>query len=328
MARNSGGFVFGGFDAPRYTPTPDQLFDELLAPGLLTEAELRVLLYIVRRTFGWKKDCDDISLSQITRGIVRRDGTRLDWGAGVAKSTAVRAIKGLVEKGVIVATHNYREDGGDDTKSYTLRVKDSSVYEPTMQNSATGNTGAPGPDFAPVFHGRTRGGIATEQGGFYDETPRGSAVEPGVFRNGTGAGRTTKQSPVARRDTQESSVQKTSRQERDDSNRPSPVRKNGSSKTDGAHDDKDATRPPYSPYIASVVSDFSAELGDAEHSVSNVTQALRLWQRSALSEDEFVQRMYEAKAQTRSYQGKHGTRGIENKMAYFFAVLTRVLSNS
>src|SRR3954447_25987413 len=101
-------YRFSGFVTPRYTPTPDQLFDELLAPGLLTEAELRVLLYIVRRTFGWKKDCDDISLSQITRGIVRRDGTRLDWGAGVAKSTAVRAIKGLVEKSVILATHNYR----------------------------------------------------------------------------------------------------------------------------------------------------------------------------------------------------------------------------
>src|SRR6476660_1647951 len=124
MAQTPRGFVFGGFDAPRYTPTPDQPFDELLAPGLLTEAELRVLLYIVRRTFGWKKDYDDISLSQITRGIVRRDGSRLDWGAGVAKSTAVRAVRGLVEKGIVVATHNYREDGGDDTKSYTLRVKE------------------------------------------------------------------------------------------------------------------------------------------------------------------------------------------------------------
>src|SRR5436305_14963330 len=103
MPRSAEPFHFGGFVAPRYTPTPDQLFDELLAPGRLTEAELRVLLYIVRRTFGWKKDSDTISLAQITDGIVKRDGTRLDWGAGVAKSSAVRAVKGLEAKGVIVA---------------------------------------------------------------------------------------------------------------------------------------------------------------------------------------------------------------------------------
>src|SRR3954468_20704663 len=111
-------YRFVGFVAPRYTPTPDELFDDLLAPGVLTEAELRVLLYIVRRTFGWKKDSDAISLSQLTGGIVRRtlgwkkdsdaislsqltggivrrDGTRLDWGAGVRRPAAVRAIRGL-----------------------------------------------------------------------------------------------------------------------------------------------------------------------------------------------------------------------------------------
>lgn len=322
MGQNPRGFVFGGFDAPRYTPTPDQLFDELLAPGLLTEAELRVLLYIVRRTFGWKKDCDEISLSQITRGIVRRDGTRLDWGAGVAKSTAVRAIRGLVEKGVIVATHNYREDGGDDTKSYTLRVKDSAAYEAPSQKAERPNGSAPGSSVTPVFHRETGWGSTVEHGGSDRETPRGSSIEPGVFRNGTGEGRAAKQTPVAPQNTQESSVQQTSRQERDDSNRPPRFEK-----TLSPVSSQEETRPPYSSYIASVISDFSAELGDAEHSVSNVTQALRLWQRSGLGEEDFVQRLYQAKAQTRSYQGKNGTRGIENKMAYFFVVLARVLSS-
>ncbi len=43
---------FGGFDAPHYTQTPDVLFDELLP--YLSEAELKVLLYIIRRTFGFR----------------------------------------------------------------------------------------------------------------------------------------------------------------------------------------------------------------------------------------------------------------------------------
>ena len=39
-------YQFQGFQSPRYTPTPDELFDELLAPSRLTEGELQVLLYI------------------------------------------------------------------------------------------------------------------------------------------------------------------------------------------------------------------------------------------------------------------------------------------
>ena len=71
-------YRFRGFDSPNYTPTPDALFDEL-APNL-TESELRVLLYIVRRTFGFKRDADAISLTQLVSGITTKDGRVLDRG--------------------------------------------------------------------------------------------------------------------------------------------------------------------------------------------------------------------------------------------------------
>jgi hypothetical protein len=79
--------------------------------------------------------------------------------------------------------------------------------------------------------------------------------------------------------------------------------------------------PPSSQYIIAVMDDFSNELDDPDHKLSNATQALRLWQASGLSEQEFIQLVYEAKQLTRKYQGKNGLRGIENKMAYFFIVL-------
>ena len=79
--------------------------------------------------------------------------------------------------------------------------------------------------------------------------------------------------------------------------------------------------PPYSFYVASVVSDFSNELNDPAHITSNVTQALRLWQSSGLDEQRFTELLYEAKRITRSYQGKQGLNGINNKMAYFFKVV-------
>jgi hypothetical protein len=60
-------FRFKGFISPRYTQVPDALFDELMA--YLSGAELKVLLYIIRRTFGFKKESDNISLRQICNGI-------------------------------------------------------------------------------------------------------------------------------------------------------------------------------------------------------------------------------------------------------------------
>jgi hypothetical protein len=77
----------------------------------------------------------------------------------------------------------------------------------------------------------------------------------------------------------------------------------------------------YSPYIAAVVSDFSNELGDANHVFSNVTQALRIYTRSGLGEEEFSAILFEARKVVRTYQGKQGVAGIQNKMAYFFVAL-------
>jgi hypothetical protein len=53
---------FNGFRSPTTTPVPDEVFDDLIAD--LTGAELKVLLYICRRTFGFKKDRDSISLNR------------------------------------------------------------------------------------------------------------------------------------------------------------------------------------------------------------------------------------------------------------------------
>src|SRR5689334_14178440 len=101
----------------------------------------------------------------------------------------------------------------------------------------------------------------------------------------------------------------------DDSNQVSSGEKNGDEK------------PPYSPYIAGVVLDFSRELGDVVHGVSNVTQALRLHAAAGRSEQEFVDLLYEARKRTRQYQGRQGLEMIENKMAYFFRVVRDLLND-
>jgi hypothetical protein len=102
--------------------------------------------------------------------------------------------------------------------------------------------------------------------------------------------------------------------EKDDSNQ---IARIGKVK-DGLNAEK---RPEYSPYIAQVITDFSQELGDVEHIVSNVSQGLRLWEKSRMGEEEFVGCLYDAKGLTRKYQARPHNDAMQNKMAYFFTVL-------
>ncbi len=88
---------FRGFSSPNYTQVPDQLLDDLLPD--LSEAELKVLLYIVRRTFGFKKDADTISLRQLSSGITTKEGRVLDRGTGLSKSGVTKALASLRMEG-------------------------------------------------------------------------------------------------------------------------------------------------------------------------------------------------------------------------------------
>ena len=111
---------YRGFAKPKTTPTPDDVFDLFLAD--LTHAELKVLLYIVRRTFGFKKTSDRISLKQICGGIVRKNGRRLDGGTGLSRQGAITAVKRLEERGLITVVRVKTEDGYNRVNIYKLRL--------------------------------------------------------------------------------------------------------------------------------------------------------------------------------------------------------------
>lgn len=118
-------FTYEGFASPNGTIVPDDVFD-VLAPRL-SEAELRVLLYIVRRTFGFGKNADAISLRQLTDGIVTRDGRILDYGTGMSRKGVIGGIKGLLSKGIITVQKAVAEDGEHEINIYSLRFREGVV---------------------------------------------------------------------------------------------------------------------------------------------------------------------------------------------------------
>ena len=92
------------FKVPSHTQVPNEIFDELMHD--LSGAEFKVLCYIARRTYGFHIIEDSISLKQICDGILTPDGRRLDHGTGLARSTAVLAIRGLVSQGLVLAVRS------------------------------------------------------------------------------------------------------------------------------------------------------------------------------------------------------------------------------
>jgi phage replication O-like protein O len=112
---------FAGFYVPNSTPVPDTLFDELLAE--LSGAELKIVLYIIRRTFGFKRQSDKISLNQLINGITTRDGRTLDRGTGLSRDSVTKAVRSLEEKGMIIKSKTMSVEKGCETNTYALKLR-------------------------------------------------------------------------------------------------------------------------------------------------------------------------------------------------------------
>jgi phage replication O-like protein O len=133
---------FQGFQSPTTTPIPDEVFDELM--GELTGAELKVLLYICRRTFGFKKESDTISLHQIAEGIVTRDGRVLDYGTGLSKRHVQRALKTLEEQHIIRVERRMDEGGVNEINTYALNfIRGVGTKSPYGRDKMSGGVGTP-----------------------------------------------------------------------------------------------------------------------------------------------------------------------------------------
>lgn len=144
---------FSGFSESNTTPVPDVFFDSIMTE--LGFAELRVLLYLFRRTSGFKRSKDAVSLTQFVRGIRRRDGTPIDNGCGVRNRTNVmNALESLEQRGLITITRATEEDGQAAVNVYAIRWRQSVIDRSTA--AVLGSTGAvPGGSTATVPGGST-----------------------------------------------------------------------------------------------------------------------------------------------------------------------------
>ena len=108
------------FSKPNYTQTPNEFFDKIAMT--LKEGELRVLLVIMRQTFGWgNKQWDRISISQLMQKT------------GMKRDAVVRSTKSLVEKKLVIK----HKEGikGEEQCWYSLVVEEPTEFSNPIDDS-------------------------------------------------------------------------------------------------------------------------------------------------------------------------------------------------
>lgn len=108
--------AFNGFTPPNYTQIPNEIFDLWMCK--LSPAEFKVLLCICRKTFGWHKQRDSISLKQVEKMT------------GLGRSGIVIHLKNLVELRLIEKLKSKTEDGDDAANQYVVNVNSIGVGSP------------------------------------------------------------------------------------------------------------------------------------------------------------------------------------------------------
>ncbi len=68
----------------------------------LSGNDLKVLLYILRHTFGYSKTADSIALRQLQYGIEKRNGILLDRGTGLTRNTILNSINNLINHDILI----------------------------------------------------------------------------------------------------------------------------------------------------------------------------------------------------------------------------------
>ena len=107
--------------APNHTQMPNDLVDQWIKD--LTGLEVKILLVIIRKTFGWHKTRDRISLSQFEKLT------------GGSRDKISESLQSLIEKGAI--SKEIEGSLGTEKIFYSLRVHEEEIKEITQEPKAT-----------------------------------------------------------------------------------------------------------------------------------------------------------------------------------------------
>ncbi len=107
---------------PTHTQVPNEVLDQWLP--LLSGPELKCLLLIIRRTFGWHQPADAMSLAQIEASLHAPKGTTRAEDNSLSRSTIIRALTSLEERGFIFRDRQQSKERGHEATVFALRLEE------------------------------------------------------------------------------------------------------------------------------------------------------------------------------------------------------------
>ena len=124
--------MFNGFKQPKenWSKLPNELIDALSI--IETIGELKVILYILRHTWGYHDSEKKITLDEFQHGRKYSDGSRIDSGTGLSRPTILSGIEKAVEHGFI----NVEVDSSDKArvkKLYSLKNQGLKDFTPGVK---------------------------------------------------------------------------------------------------------------------------------------------------------------------------------------------------
>ncbi len=340
---------FRGYAGPNYTQVPDELFDEQLPD--LSGAELKVLLYIMRRTFGFKRESDNISISQMLNGLSTRSGRQLDRGVGLSKKTLLLAIRSLEEQGIIMTERRRSVEKGDEPTTYRLNVLAADAHDEPTEMTGDQSHHEDREESTPPVGGKVRhgGDVKTtlpvgeklHHGGGGETTPppwrrnyptqykereKEREKEPSNFRKAPPDYFNIEETPVSATERDQDLTIRADVGEAEQSR--NVLRVTNNSANNGKSPDAMFAESEARQQLLAFVQDFGREFNDAASLRSSTSRMANLYHDAHIPMDEFIAHLYAARATTQERTGAiRATAGApdaewrKNKMGYFFSVL-------
>jgi hypothetical protein len=304
-------------------------------------AELKVVTYVMRHTWGFREfdQPKRITIDEFVNGRKHRDGSRMDSGTGLSKSAVLDGIQRAIAHGFIVCFVD-DSDKARVKSYYALKMQSEEQKETeqpeiaaTFDSSAT-NSDAVAPDDQLVDDCQEQEEYSQDYDPYANTifSPNYQPQEQKIFVSEAEPTTTT---DVAKN--YHSGCQQPPRSEielREPTCRTKEIRTACTPKsleesirylpTPGQFPKPKEKAPAF---VRNMLTDFSRDLGDCDHIGSNISQAAKIYRNSGMTEQEFIETLYEARATAKkATQVKHiNSHGNPNRMPYFFKCLSGIL---
>jgi len=135
--------IFYGFPLPEqnWSKLPHLMIDAL--PLVTSMSELKVILYILRHTWGFQEFGLDkkITVDEFIDGRKRKDRTRMDHGTGLSKPSVIDGLRRAEKHGFIrVSVDDH--DQGRVKKFYSLVMQGSNSFTPGVKDLYSNSQGS------------------------------------------------------------------------------------------------------------------------------------------------------------------------------------------